>query len=94
MTCVMCHDMSYVQARNSIGTAEVNIHLHVHCEYISSLVDTIICIVIDTDELSRCSDLPEVRPLSYRVYSGEGETTELACRVAGYPEPMVSAISR
>ena len=37
-----------------------------------------------------CLDLPEVRPLSFRVYSGEGVTTELACRVQGYPEPMVS----
>ena len=34
--------------------------------------------------------MPEVRPLSFRVYSGEGVTTELACRVRGYPEPMVS----
>ena len=34
--------------------------------------------------------MPEVRPLSFRVYSGEGVTTELGCSVRGYPEPMVS----
>jgi len=34
--------------------------------------------------------LPEVKPLHYRVYSGEGAKTELGCLVEGYPEPMVS----
>ena len=34
--------------------------------------------------------LPEVQPLHYRVYSGAGAKTELACVVEGYPEPMVS----
>ena len=38
------------------------------------------------------SVLPEVKPLHYRVYSGERATTELACLVEGYPEPMVSTV--
>ena len=35
-------------------------------------------------------DLPEVRPLTYRVYSGVGQATQLSCRVMGYPQPVVS----
>ena len=76
-----------VQARNSIGTAEANIHLHVHCEWTSHIRLTV-CNILGF------SDLPEVRPLSFRVYSGVGVTTELACRVQGYPEPMVSVTCR
>lgn len=34
--------------------------------------------------------LPEVRPLTYRVYSGVGQATQLSCRVMGYPQPVVS----
>ena len=35
-------------------------------------------------------DLPEVRPLNYRVYSGAGQATQLSCRVMGYPQPVVT----
>ena len=71
------------QARNTIGTAEVSIHLHVHCEYTAFRHKlTLPCLLY--------SDLPEVSPVSHRVYSGEGGTAELSCRVLGYPEPMVS----
>ena len=71
------------QARNTIGTAEVSIHLHVHCEYTCTLtLANMTCILYP--------DLPEVSPVSHRVYSGEGGTAELGCRVLGYPEPMVS----
>ena len=70
------------QARNKIGTAEANIFLHVKCKCFSPELSKYSNITI--------SDLPEVSPISYRVYSGEGVSAQIGCYVNGYPQPSVS----